>query len=147
VPAIGCNGDRSWFSGDDKHVPEMYCGITENVAFHRFHSLRQTLPCDEGLEPYAIEFLNSIYNKEELMEDGAPIHFACHSTGGLVLKRALLRSLEEAKAKGNAHNKKYAQLLKRNNISVAFFGVPRKYPTCIFSSSLGPNLRRRTDDS
>jgi hypothetical protein len=133
VPAIGCNGDGSWFSDLDKHVPDMYCGITEKAAFHRFHSLRETLQSDGRIEPYATEFLNSICNKEELMEDGAPIHFACHSTGGLVLNRALLRSLE-AKAKGKAHNEKYAQLLKRNNMSVAFFGVPRKYFFCLPSA-------------
>jgi hypothetical protein len=70
----------------------------------------------EDITAYAIELLDSI---KSIYSPERPIHFAAHSTGGLVVKRALLLALD---GKGDGA---YLPIV-RSCFSIAFFGTPRR---------------------
>ena len=70
---------------------------------------------EESITDYALDLLGSILSS---FSHDRPIHFAAHSTGGLVVKRALLLALD---GRGNGQ---YLPIV-RSCFSVAFFGTPR----------------------
>ena len=70
----------------------------------------------KDITDYAMDLLHSI---KRIWSPARPIHFAAHSTGGLVVKRALLLALD---GRGNGV---YLPIV-RKCFSIAFFGTPRR---------------------
>lgn len=69
-----------------------------------------------GITKYAEDLLREM--DDQGLGSNRPIHFVGHSTGGIVVKRALVVA--------NGSNKPRILQIKRDCISVAFFGTPRK---------------------
>ena len=90
-----------------------------------FHYTFETtgLEREFGITRHAEGLLNSLTKAGDLGK--RPIHFAGHSIGGLVVKRALVLALGSV-------NKDY-QAIARYCFSVAFFGTPRKFVCRSFS--------------
>lgn len=74
------------------------------------------IPKLHGITKYSEDFLRDLAS--EGLGKKRMVHFVGHSTGGLVIKRALVVA--------NGSNNTDWLAIKRNCCSIAFFGTPRK---------------------
>lgn len=117
VPAIGGDPVKTWMYPNHQGLePEnLWTELHEARVYLYFFHRRQDSK-HEGITTYAEDLLQAI--RSEVIDLGRrPLHFAAFSTGGLVVKRALLLAL------GGFDKGRYLSIT-RSCFSLAFFGTP-----------------------
>jgi len=120
VPAIAASAEITWRFPDD-HGGQPWRSLYHSVIrarvylySHPAHDLRRQY----GVEYYAQCLLQYLENLPDLGQ--RPLHFAAHSTGGIVLKKALTDAMS------GATSNEASDRVVRCCFSVAFWGVPRE---------------------
>jgi hypothetical protein len=118
VPAIGCNPTATWSLADDQRDLDhssLYSEVTDARVYLYAHP-----PQDPFREYSIVHYAKALlaYLVQLPLLGQRPLHFAAHSTGGIVVKQALSLAL-------NHEHEKHVAII-RKCFSVAFWGVPRK---------------------
>jgi hypothetical protein len=120
IPAIGGDPFLTWLRSSSNHPysdkPRSLFQPLELEAYIHLYSFEEDSR-SKTLNEYA-ELLFQALATLDTDSNLLPIHFAAYSTGGLVLKIAIIKATEKL-------SKKFVDCFH----SVAFFGVPRKYQT------------------
>lgn len=119
IPAIGGDPYLTWGQSDPHHPYSkvfscIYQGLEDEASLH-LYSFEEPSKSNT-LEEYAGLLFQSLATWDT-DSNHLPIHFAAYSTGGLVLKIAIVKARERL-------SKNFVDCFH----SVAFFGVPREYP-------------------
>jgi len=131
IPAVGAYPFETWrYPGPKTKQPyeSLWHGISDAAVY--FFAFREIADGEKGsLEDYAWQLLRAL--KEHPTIGTRPIHFVGHSTGGLVLKRALVM----AKSRIQVGPKSQFRHTVDWTFSTAFFSVPH-YGSTILSEQL-----------
>lgn len=116
IPAFGTEAQTSWYLPETETV---YRELRQCAVYHfKYPSAeRSESPSLKHTAKLLSESLVK-YRQEHEKQD-CPWHIAAHSTGGLVLKEAVITLWKE--------QRREYDLLARRCLSLGFFGVPRRF--------------------
>lgn len=136
VPAIAALPETTWRFPDD-HDGQSWRSLYHSVAGARVYLYShpsQDLRWQYGIEYYAQCLLRYLVNLPDLGH--RPLHLAAHSTGGIVLKKALTDALS------GATSDEASDRVVRCCFSVAFWGVPHYGSTVLSDPVHKENVMR-----
>jgi hypothetical protein len=118
VPAIGCNPGNTFALTNDRwdlDNSSLYSDLPDARVYLYSHPPQDPFR-EFSIIHYASSLLAFLIHLPQLGQ--RPLHFAAHSTGGIVVKQALALALID-------EHEKHAAIVRRC-FSVAFWGVPRR---------------------